>query len=154
MPHIGVLYYCDLIQRLPLYLRRKALGVVAGKVALVARLDSYHNAKGVTDGAKFRSDLESKLEKMQGLYLITHTVIHTKASSHPPSFLPFFPTLSCILIHPHTHPPNTLFPPLEPDKARTKKALPIPEEKKRSKRGGRRVRKVGGSATVIQSYFI
>ena len=66
MPHIGVLYYCDLIQRLPLYLRRKALGIVAGKVALVARLDSYHNTKGVTDGEKFRSDLESKLEKMQG----------------------------------------------------------------------------------------
>lgn len=31
---------------------------------------------------------------------------------------------------------------LEPDKARTKKALPIPEEKKRSKRGGKRVRKL------------
>ena len=29
----------------------------------------------------------------------------------------------------------------EPAKAKTKKALPIPEEKKRSKRGGRRVRK-------------
>ena len=31
---------------------------------------------------------------------------------------------------------------LEPPKARTKKALPIPEEKKRSKRGGQRVRKM------------
>ena len=30
----------------------------------------------------------------------------------------------------------------EPAKAKTKKALPIPEEKKRSKRGGRRVRKM------------
>ena len=30
----------------------------------------------------------------------------------------------------------------EPLKAKTKKALPIPEEKKRSKRGGRRVRKM------------
>ena len=30
----------------------------------------------------------------------------------------------------------------EPSKAKTKKALPIPEEKKRSKRGGRRVRKM------------
>jgi U4/U6 small nuclear ribonucleoprotein PRP31 len=31
---------------------------------------------------------------------------------------------------------------LEPSKARTKKALPIPEEKKKSKRGGKRVRKM------------
>ena len=30
----------------------------------------------------------------------------------------------------------------EPLKAKTKKALPIPEEKKRSKRGGRRVRRL------------
>ncbi len=29
----------------------------------------------------------------------------------------------------------------EPPKAKTKKALPIPEEKKRSKRGGKRVRR-------------
>ena len=29
----------------------------------------------------------------------------------------------------------------EPDKTKTKKALPIPEEKKRAKRGGKRVRK-------------
>ena len=30
----------------------------------------------------------------------------------------------------------------EPDKARTKKALPVPEEKKKSRRGGKRVRKM------------
>jgi U4/U6 small nuclear ribonucleoprotein PRP31 len=92
MPHIGVLFHCDLIQRLPPYLRRKALKNVAGKVALLARVDSYQKNNGIQEGDRFRAELEAKFQKWQ-----------------------------------------------EPDVARTKKALPIPEEKKRSKRGGRRV---------------
>ena len=103
MPHIGILYFCELVQRLPSYLRRKALKNVAAKVALVARVDSYNSTGGVADGARFRADLESKFEKW-----------------------------------------------LEPDKARTKKALPIPEETKRSKRGGRRVRKMKERMAVTE----
>ena len=72
-----------------------ALKVVASKVILAVRVDSYQNSTDSLEGQKLRRDLEEKLEKIQ-----------------------------------------------EPLKAKTKKALPIPEEKKRSKRGGRRVRKM------------
>lgn len=94
MPNIGSLYYCELIQNCPPYLRKKALKVVAGKVVLAARVDSYMNTPNGKEGQRLRRELEEKIEKW-----------------------------------------------LEPPKAKTKKALPIPEEKKRSKRGGKRVRR-------------
>lgn len=94
VPHTGVLFYCDLVQSCPPDLRRKALKVLAGKVTLAARIDSYQTSFSGLDGENLRKDIEDKLEKVQ-----------------------------------------------EPQMARTKKALPIPEEKKKSKRGGKRVRK-------------
>jgi U4/U6 small nuclear ribonucleoprotein PRP31 len=115
MQHTGILHYCDVIQGVSPAFRRKALKVVAGKVALVARVDSFQTPSVATSypssnnvpvqhtvvgrngatGERMRREIEEKLEKAQ-----------------------------------------------EPDKARTKKALPIPEEKKKSKRGGKRVRKM------------
>lgn len=95
MQHTGILYYCDLVQSCPPAMRRKALKVLSGKVAIVARIDSFHHNSAGEQGAQLRRELEEKFEKQQ-----------------------------------------------EPMKARTKKALPIPEEKKRSKRGGKRVRKM------------
>jgi len=74
------------------------LKLVAAKIALLARVDSYadgENKHSVLQGERLRTEIEAKIDKL-----------------------------------------------MEPDKARTKKALPIPEEKKRSKRGGRRVRKL------------
>ena len=94
MPHSGLLYYCDLVQNVPPYLRKKLLKVVAAKVSLAARVDSYKNFPNGEEGRKLRQEIEEKSAKLQ-----------------------------------------------EPDKARTKKALPIPEEKKRNKRGGKRVRR-------------
>lgn len=98
LPHTGILYQCELVQRCPPFLRRKLLKQVASKVALLARVDSYargDDKRSVLQGERFRTEVEEKIEKL-----------------------------------------------LEPDKARTKKALPVPEEKKRSKRGGKRVRKM------------
>jgi len=95
MPHTGVLYYCSLVQNCPLQLRRKALKIVAGKVALAARIDCYQNNFDTAPGEKLKQEIEERLEKEQG-----------------------------------------------PETARTKKALPIPEEKKTSKRGGKRARKI------------
>lgn len=95
LPHTGVLYYCDLIQSCPPFLRKKVLKVVSSKVALLARVDSYKTHTDGSEGLKFRKEVEGKVEKFQ-----------------------------------------------EPQKARTKKALPIPIEKKKSRRGGKRVRRM------------
>lgn len=95
MPHTGVLFYCSLVQSCPPALRHKALKILAGKVALAARIDCYQSSFDCAQGERLRNEVEERLEKEQG-----------------------------------------------PATARTKKALPIPEEKKRSKRGGKRMRKM------------
>lgn len=94
MPHTGVLHYAEPVQRCPPDLRRKVLKMLAGKVALSARVDSYKNHADGMDGQRMRKEFDEAVDKL-----------------------------------------------MEPHKARTKKALPIPEEKKRNKRGGKRVRR-------------
>lgn len=94
-PHAGILNQCEIVRSRPPFLRRKALKIVAGKVSLAARIDSYQNTFDNTAGLRLLNEIMEKLDKQE-----------------------------------------------EPGKARTKKALPIPEEKKRAKRGGKRVRKM------------
>ncbi|OWZ23553.1 U4/U6 small nuclear ribonucleoprotein Prp31 [Phytophthora megakarya] len=97
LKHTGVLFFSDLVQSVPPYLRMKACRAVAGKLALMARVDSQphqNDTEGLV-GARFRTELVGKMEKWQ-----------------------------------------------EPQKAKTKKALPIPDEKPRRKRGGKRYRKM------------
>ena len=94
MPHMGIIQYCDIVQDCPPFLRKKALKLVAAKVALMARVDSYDNHPDGSEGARVRKEVQDKIEKLQ-----------------------------------------------EAPKAKTKKALPIPEEKKKSRRGGKRVRR-------------
>lgn len=94
MPHTGILFHAELVQVCVPAMRRKALKILAAKVALVARVDCYQTTfDGGREGMRIRSELQEHLEKLQ-----------------------------------------------EPQQTATKKALPIPEEKKRSKRGGKRVR--------------
>lgn len=97
LKHTGVLFFSDLVQSVPPYLRMKACRAVAGKLALMARVDSqpHQNDTDGLVGARFRTELVAKMEKWQ-----------------------------------------------EPQKAKTKKALPIPDEKPRRKRGGKRYRKM------------
>ncbi|EQC36300.1 hypothetical protein SDRG_06405 [Saprolegnia diclina VS20] len=92
--HTGILFGCELIQTLPPDLRKKANRVVAGKVALAARVDSQPHRTS-SCGQQFYVDLLDKFEKWQA-----------------------------------------------PNKAKTKKALPRPDEKPRRKRGGKRYRKM------------
>ncbi|RHY03745.1 hypothetical protein DYB37_000860 [Aphanomyces astaci] len=94
LKHTGIIFGCDLIQAIPQDLRRKANRVVAGKVALAARVDSQPH-RTATVGHHFYTELQDKFEKWQ-----------------------------------------------QPQKAKTKKALPRPDEKPRRKRGGKRYRKV------------
>ncbi|RQM18244.1 hypothetical protein DD237_000094 [Peronospora effusa] len=97
LKHTGVLFFSDLAQSVPPYLRMKACRAVAGKLALMARVDSQPHKTDMEGlvGARFRMELVGKMEKWQ-----------------------------------------------EPQKAKTKKALPIPDEKPRRKRGGKRYRKI------------
>lgn len=97
LKHTGILFFSDLVQSVPPYLRMKACRAVAGKLALMARVDSQPHQSD-TDGlvgARFRTELVQKMDKWQ-----------------------------------------------EPQKAKSKKALPIPDEKPRRKRGGKRYRKL------------
>ncbi|KAI9910316.1 hypothetical protein PsorP6_010228 [Peronosclerospora sorghi] len=97
LKNTGILFFSDLVQRKPPYLRMKARRVVAGKLALMARVYSQphpNDTEGLID-ARFRSEIIEKMEKWQ-----------------------------------------------EQQKAKTKKALPIPDEKPRRKRGGKRYRKI------------
>ncbi|TMW60556.1 hypothetical protein Poli38472_000598 [Pythium oligandrum] len=97
LKHTGIIFYSDLVQNVPPYLRMKACRALAGKIALMARVDSQPH-KSVADtqvGLRFRDELIKKFDKLQ-----------------------------------------------EPQKAKTKKALPIPDEKPRRKRGGKRYRKM------------
>lgn len=99
LKHTGLIYFSELVQSAPQYLRAKASRAVAGKVTLAARVDCQLNSRNVdasTDlGNRLREELEIKIEKWQ-----------------------------------------------EPQKGRTKKALPIPDEKPKRKRGGKRYRKM------------
>jgi U4/U6 small nuclear ribonucleoprotein PRP31 len=94
IPHQGIIQYCDLVQSAPPFLRKKVLKLVASKVAISSRVDSYKHHPDGAEGKKLRADIEEKIEKFQEL-----------------------------------------------PKAKTKKALPKPEDKKKSHRGGKRVRK-------------
>jgi U4/U6 small nuclear ribonucleoprotein PRP31 len=93
--HEGIIGGCDLVVNAPPDLKKKVLKILAGKVALAARIDSYQVHFNNKEGLKLRQEIEGKVDKLQ-----------------------------------------------EPPKARTKKALPIPEEKKKSRRGGKRIRKM------------
>ena len=91
--HFGVLVQCDLVQSCVGKLRRKAIKVVAAKVTLACRIDSYKNHNNASEGQRLRKQIQDKIDHWG-----------------------------------------------EPDKARTKKALPVPDEKKKSRRGGKRAR--------------
>lgn len=65
LPHTGFLYYCQLVQSLPPDLRRKAARLLASKVALASRVDSFHSTADGSAGAAMREEVDSKLEKWQ-----------------------------------------------------------------------------------------
>ncbi|KAG5189567.1 hypothetical protein JKP88DRAFT_192705 [Tribonema minus] len=97
--HAGLIFYSDLVQSAPVYLRRKLLKVASAKVTLAVRCDLHNQDPAV--GRRFRSELEAKLEKWQ-----------------------------------------------EPDQAKIKRALPKPDEAPKSKRGGKRVRRLKEKFTL------
>lgn len=64
-PNVGVLSKCQIVAETPLEYRMRALRQVAGKVALVARVDAYQDEPSDGTGIKFFSDIKAKIEKWQ-----------------------------------------------------------------------------------------
>jgi U4/U6 small nuclear ribonucleoprotein PRP31 len=67
--HQGILAECDLVQKCPIALQKKALKAVAAKLALVARCDFVNvdagRSRTASAGHSFRHELEQKFEKWQ-----------------------------------------------------------------------------------------
>ncbi|KAK9245571.1 hypothetical protein V1506DRAFT_537725 [Lipomyces tetrasporus] len=60
----GFLYFCPIIQSTPMDLRRQALRILAGKVALATRVDLSHTAVDGSQGLRMKHEVEEKLEKL------------------------------------------------------------------------------------------
>jgi len=65
LPHTGFIYHSQLVQELPPDLRRKTARIVSAKVALAARVDSFHECPSGHVGRSLRDEIEKKLDKMQ-----------------------------------------------------------------------------------------
>ena len=67
--HAGILSDCELVQKCPKQLHRKALKAVAAKLALAARFDFVNvdtgRPRSASAGLKFRQELNEKFEKLQ-----------------------------------------------------------------------------------------
>jgi U4/U6 small nuclear ribonucleoprotein PRP31 len=68
-PHTGILNDCDLVQSCPSYLQKKALKVVAAKLALAVRCDfvdvNTGRARSSASGEAFRVKVEEQIQKWQ-----------------------------------------------------------------------------------------
>lgn len=68
-PHTGILAECALVKSVPSYLQKKALKVVAAKLALAARCDFINvdtgRARSAESGRRFRQEIETKIAAWQ-----------------------------------------------------------------------------------------
>lgn len=68
-PHTGILHECQLVQAVPSHLHKKALKMVAAKLALAIRCDFVNVNTGRTrssaSGEKFRAEIEERTQKWQ-----------------------------------------------------------------------------------------
>jgi len=64
LPHTGVLYFADLVQTTPPFLRKKALKILAAKASLAVRIDAFGKHDGDVSAAEgFREEIRAKIEK-------------------------------------------------------------------------------------------
>ena len=67
--HIGILAECDLVRNTPKQMQKKALKVVASKLALAARFDFVNvdagRPRSASTGLQLRSEIEQKFERLQ-----------------------------------------------------------------------------------------
>jgi len=65
LPHTGFIYYSDIVQGLPPYLRKKGARLASAKVTLAARIDSFHENLDGSAGRKLLEEIEKKFDKLQ-----------------------------------------------------------------------------------------
>lgn len=93
--HAGLIYSCEIVRKTPTEFRNKAGRYVASKLALLARVDAYHEIADSSLGESYRNEILKKLDKIQ-----------------------------------------------EPPPLKAMKALPVPQETRKKRRGGQRHRKL------------
>jgi U4/U6 small nuclear ribonucleoprotein PRP31 len=118
-PHMGILAECDIIQRCPTHLQRRALKLVASKVVLAARCDYIHAETGRPHST-------------------TTTTTTTTAGQPQPQQRQQAAVAQQFLREISTK--ITKWD--EPDKAPVIKALPKPDMETKRRRGGKRIRKL------------
>ncbi|KJE97970.1 hypothetical protein CAOG_08034 [Capsaspora owczarzaki ATCC 30864] len=64
-PHAGVIYQSDIVQRTQPEFRKHTMRVLAAKVALVARVDAFHQSTDASIGRKIMDEIEAKVEKRE-----------------------------------------------------------------------------------------
>jgi len=65
LPHTGMVYFSSLVQDTPPDLRRKVSRIVAAKVTLAARVDSFHQSTDGGVGVAFREEIARRVDKLQ-----------------------------------------------------------------------------------------
>nr|CDS17969.1 U4:U6 small nuclear ribonucleoprotein Prp31 [Echinococcus granulosus] len=65
LPHTGYIYHSEFVQKLPPDLRTRAARLLANKVALAARVDSFHRSQDGTIGEQMLLEVEKKIDKWQ-----------------------------------------------------------------------------------------
>nr|WCZ58383.1 U4/U6 small nuclear ribonucleoprotein Prp31 [Paratrimastix eleionoma] len=65
LPHTGFIYLSPVVMSAPSDFRMKATRVAAGRVALCARLDFFHDQPTGSLGQQYKEELEKKIEKWQ-----------------------------------------------------------------------------------------
>ncbi|XP_033751531.1 U4/U6 small nuclear ribonucleoprotein Prp31-like [Pecten maximus] len=63
-PHMGYIYNCDIVQKTPPELRKKAARLVSAKCTLAARVDSFHESVDGSVGDSLRAEIDGKLDKL------------------------------------------------------------------------------------------
>jgi U4/U6 small nuclear ribonucleoprotein PRP31 len=61
----GLLSQCEIVQTAPPALKMRALRLVAGKVTLAARIDSFHQDTAGSSGLNFQEEILKRLDKLQ-----------------------------------------------------------------------------------------
>lgn len=64
LPHTGILYHSEFIQKLPLFLRKKISRILAAKVTLAVRMDQQRENQNGSYGDKLIDEINAKIEKL------------------------------------------------------------------------------------------
>lgn len=64
-PHQGLIFQAPLLARVPAELRRRAGRLLAGRAALAARVDAYHEDATASSGQRWKEEIERRLAKLQ-----------------------------------------------------------------------------------------